>query len=257
MARRAFQSTTTHFRLLLLFLIMTFQKIRLFCLPYAGGNRFSYKLYKEHFPEYVELYPLDYPGHGARMKETPLTDLQQIARDVYEQIKDQLHTPYAIYGHSMGARVGYLLAREIMLRQRPLPVRLFFSSSEAPSVQSPHAGKHLLPRTDFFQALKEMGGMPDEVLQYPDLLSLFEPVLRADFQAISEYRHQHAEPLNIPMTVMTGNEEELSPGDVEKWQHESLHAVSLRYFEGGHFFILQHAPRVAAEMMQELNATPS
>lgn len=231
---------------------MVSKKIRLFCLPYAGGNRFSYKLYKDHFPEHVELYPVDYPGHGTRMKETPLTDLRQIARDVHEQIKDQLSSPYAIYGHSMGALVGYLLTREIVLHNQPPPLRLFFSSSEAPSVKSPHAGKHLLPRPDFFQALTDIGGMPDEVLRHQDLLTFFEPVLRADFQAISEYRHQHAPPLDIPITVMTGKAEDMPPEDVEKWQNESFHAVSHRYFEGGHFFILQHAPVIAAEMTREL-----
>src|ERR1700741_3785568 len=93
--------------------------LRLIALPYAGGNRYSYKLYKSLLPEYVELFTLDYPGHGARLNETPLTDLRQIALDAYEQALPLLEPPYAIYGHSMGALVGYLLAKEIEQRQKP------------------------------------------------------------------------------------------------------------------------------------------
>ncbi len=229
--------------------------ITLICLPYAGGNRYSYRPYQPFLPDHVTLVALDYTGHGARMKASPLINLQQIALDAYAQVQHLLDTPYAIYGHSMGARVAHLLAREIQARQQPLPLGLFLSGSEAPAAPCPHAGNHLLPRAEFFEALKKMGGMPPDVLQHQELMALFEPVLRADFQAISDYQHQPGAPLDIPLTILSGHADDIGPEDIARWQEETLQPIHTRYFDGGHFFILEHAQAVVAECMLRLQKT--
>jgi len=232
---------------------MPVRPIQIICLPYAGGNRLSYKLYNSFVPDHVTLHTIDYPGHGARLKETPLLNLHDIAKDAYQQIQHLLQAPYVIYGHSMGARVGYLLTREIQLQQRPLPEQLFFSGSEAPIIPSPHSGKHLLSQRDFFKALHDMGGMPKEVLQQQDLLAFFEPVLRADFKAVSDYRHQPSLLLDLPITVMAGTEEAVSPADLLPWQQETQQAVEIHFFDGGHFFINSHAATVVQTILSKLD----
>lgn len=227
-------------------------KLKLICLPYAGGNRHAFRPYHQFLPENIEPFILDYPGHGARMREPLLTDIHEVVKDVYKQVEPLLNAPYAIYGHSMGALVGYLLAKEIQRQQQPLPMQLFLTGSEAPSVPSQHGDKHLLPQAAFFQALKEMGGIPDEVLAHADLMALMEPILRADFKAISEYRHQHGPLLDIPLTIMTGSDEHIPPGDITAWQEETLYPIRTLEFDGGHFFILQHPQQIAAEIAGQL-----
>src|SRR2546430_16859147 len=96
-------------------------KLTIICLPYAGGNKFSYKIYNSFLPEFIQLHTVDYPGHLTRMKEPLFTDIHLIVEDVYKQIKDLLTEPYAIYGHSMGALMGYLLTKIIMQKKKQLP----------------------------------------------------------------------------------------------------------------------------------------
>ena len=45
--------------------------VRLFCFPYAGGAAFAYRGWEKHLPREVELYPVELPGRGSRLREAP------------------------------------------------------------------------------------------------------------------------------------------------------------------------------------------
>ena len=81
---------------------------------------------------------------------------------------------------------------------------------------------------------------PPHVLQNEELLEVFEPVLRADFQANDTYEHKREEPFDVPLTVMIGTEEETSREDALRWQEETMQDIDLTEFPGGHFFIFDH-----------------
>jgi surfactin synthase thioesterase subunit len=89
--------------------------LNLFCLPYAGGNKYSYREFKAKAPSFLNLVTLEYPGRGARMGEPLSTDISQIVNGLYDQIGNLLDKEeYAFYGHSMGGLVAYLLTLKVI-----------------------------------------------------------------------------------------------------------------------------------------------
>jgi surfactin synthase thioesterase subunit len=86
--------------------------MNLFCIPFAGGNSYSYGELKRYVPESLNIIALDFPGHGKRMGEALLTNIHAMADDLYHQIKDHLNRPYAVWGHSLGGIVSYLLLKK-------------------------------------------------------------------------------------------------------------------------------------------------
>ena len=100
--------------------------------------------------------------------------------------------------------------------------------------------------------MKDLGGMPDAILENEDLLSYFEPILRADFQACETYTYERSEPFNIPMTVITGTEEDMTLEDIELWQNESSQKVDFIRMPGKHFFILEHAEEILKIITEKL-----
>jgi surfactin synthase thioesterase subunit len=57
--------------------------LNLFCLPFAGGNKYSYRGYGERAPSFLNIVTLEYPGRGARLKEPLLSNIKDLVNDMY------------------------------------------------------------------------------------------------------------------------------------------------------------------------------
>lgn len=218
-------------------------KVNVFCLPFAGGSSYSYNGYLP-YATLIRLVPLELPGRGTRFSE-PLPDtMEEMVEDIFRQIQSRLHTPYAIYGHSMGAMLGYLLTKRILSEGLPAPLHLFFSGRAAPGIVQSSAFIHTLPREEFFVALRNLGGFSDDLLENEDLNDLFEPVIRADLRSLASYRYEATAPFNIPITVMIGLEESITFEEAAAWQKETTASVAVTEFTGDHFFINRHPAQI-------------
>jgi len=229
--------------------------MNLFCFPFAGGSRYSYNVYLKLARSGLNMIPVDYPGRGIRIRETPLTDLTLLVEDCFRRIKNDLNEPYALYGHSMGAIVSYLLVKKIIREGFVPPVNLFVSGRGGPSVVHPDLGRYKLPTREFRAFLSNMGGESDEVLNDEDLMSFFEPIHRADFEALETYCYEAGEPFDVPITVMIGEQERIPMDHAGAWQKETRAGVEIRTFPGRHFFILQHAGEIVRIFEQKLQVS--
>ena len=222
-----------------------YKDIRIFSFPYAGGNKYAYNNFLPHIPDGLKLVQLEPPGRGARTREPLLRDLVAMATDLFEQVRHRLDTPYVFYGHSMGSWLAYLVTHMIREHQLPMPEHLFFTGSGNPSYYRPKVLKHLLDQDAFFQHLVELGGITPEVHADKSLLKYFEPVIRADFEAVERYQHQSNPMLHIPMTVMIGNREKnIDETAAAAWKEETMNDFELIVFEGHHFFINHHLQEI-------------
>jgi surfactin synthase thioesterase subunit len=219
-------------------------KVKLLCFPFAGGSKYSYNLYARATPRSVQIIPVEYPGRGARFKETLMTDIKQIVEDCFQRIKEYTSERYAIYGHSMGSVVAYLLTKKIIEHELPPPVHLFVSGRGGPSFVDAMPARSLLAKDKFIEALKVLGGSPEEVLNDDGLMNFFEPIFRADFRALETYQYEDTEPLNIPITLMSGTEEYLTKDHINAWQRETTFPIDFKLFPGNHFFIFNHAAEI-------------
>jgi surfactin synthase thioesterase subunit len=228
-------------------------KINVFLLPFAGGNKYSYRKYEESTPSFLKLIPLEYPGRGTRQNEPLITNMQLLVDDVFGQMKEKgFQKPYAIYGHSMGGLLCYLVTRKIIQKGERPPVHLFITGTSGPSENSREKKRHLLNKEDFLQEIKDLGGLPDPILQDSELMDYYEPIIRADFQLSELYVYEEQPPLDIPVTVITGREEKMSLGKIQAWQKEFVPKIDFKRFPGDHFFILDHIMPIMEIMARKL-----
>ncbi len=221
-------------------------KINIIFLPFAGGSCYSYRSFEKYLSDFAHPVAIDLPGHGRRLREPLLTDIHQMVEDAFLQVRRLVHKPYAIYGHSLGGLLGYLLAKQLVFSGAEAPMHLFVSGRGGPSVVSRERDIYLLPRDKFFEKVKEYGGTPDEVLREEDLMRFFEPILRADFEALETYEYEEDGLLHVPVTAMIGSEERTTYADALRWREVSSGEVSIKQFPGRHFFIFDHLPEVCA-----------
>ena len=218
----------------------------LFCLPYAGGNKYSFRPYYAYMPPHMEMLTVEYPGRGLRADEDPALTVEQLAEDAYQQIATRAAKgSYALYGHSMGGLVTSLVARKLIDAGLPSPMHIFISGGAAPASRDKIKDQwHLMDKEEFIGKIRELKGAPEEIWSNPDLVDYIEPVLRADFTCYENYLYRQVEPLQVPFTVITGTLEDFEPYEIELWQEESAIPVRFIQLSGDHFFIYPHAREI-------------
>jgi len=226
--------------------------MKLFTIPYSGGNSYSYSQFREYLPEDIELCNLELPGRGTRINEPLLYSADEITEDLYCQIKNDLDEDYAIFGHSVGSLLAATLSRHIANNGSKLPSVMFISGLKAIS-QIKYDERYLLPDDAFINVLREMGGTPEELLADESFMAFLLPIVRADFQVYASYKYMPSKPkLNIPMVILYGNQEHISHYDAALWQEETLSEFSIHQFEGKHFFIFEHTRDVCSLIARKM-----
>jgi medium-chain acyl-[acyl-carrier-protein] hydrolase len=231
---------------------------RLFIFPYAGGGPAAFHKWAAELPVNVEMWIAHYPGRGSRHNEPPITELDIVVEKLSQAIQPLLDKPFAFFGHSLGGLVAFELARSLRQRNLSQPDILFVSACGAPHLPDLHPPIHALPDAEFLNAVREINGIPPEFLNYPEMLDLLLPVLRADFQAFETYRYAAIEPpLDIPITAYGGlDDPHVSRERLEGWATQTNSVFKSIYFPGGHFFINTTKDKlvrsIAAEMMPSI-----
>jgi medium-chain acyl-[acyl-carrier-protein] hydrolase len=213
-------------------------RMRLFCFPYAGGGPHVFRTWNSILPDWVELQVVQLPGHGTRILEQPYRSLPELLPDVVEAMLPMLDRPYAFFGHSLGALISYEIALRLQKQIPYLPSHLFVSAREAPHLPDTEEPIFQLPDEAFILKLKEYNGTPRQVLLNPELMEIFLPVLRADFQINETYQHLPGEKLRCPLTVIGGSNDTRIPVEtLQAWEELSLQPVGLHIIPGDHFFL--------------------
>lgn len=215
---------------------------KLICIPFAGGSSYSFQNMVPYVQPDLDLQTVEIPGRGRRMAEPFISDTMLLVQDVVKSIQSLVEPgeSYLLFGHSMGALLGFLAIHELRAQGTTLPQHFFCSGANAPTYpKEDETPTYLLPKAAFIEKLRKLGGSPTEVLEHDGLMELFEPILRSDFQIVERYEHVEKQPLDIPMTVLIGTEDKVKPESAELWKNEAK-SVELHILSGGHFFIFDH-----------------
>ena len=228
-------------------------RLRLFCLPYAGTSASVFRTWSDGLPVDVEVCPVQLPGRGTRLMETPFTQPASLVQALAQALVPLLDKPFAFFGHSLGALVGFELARQLRRQTGVQPVRLFVSADRAPQVSHRDRPIHALPEGEFLVELRRLNGIPGKVLEEAELMQMILPILRADFAVYETYIYATEPPLNCPISTFGGlRDHRVSRGDLEAWRDQTSGSFSLRMFPGDHFFWNTTQPLLLQILSQEL-----
>jgi medium-chain acyl-[acyl-carrier-protein] hydrolase len=166
------------------------------------------------------------------------TRLAPLVTDLADAMAEEVRYPFAFFGHSMGALISFELARELRRRHSAAPVHLYVSGRRAPQISHTELNIFDLPDDQFIKQMQRFNGTPREVLQNAELMELFLPVLRADFELVETYQYTPGEPLPCSITAYGGFEDEDAPqATVLAWEQQTSSNFASRMVPGGHFFI--------------------
>jgi surfactin synthase thioesterase subunit len=230
--------------------------LTLWCLPNAGAGAAAYARWRRMAPPGVTVQALELPGRGTRMREPLMVSFDALCDELEHDLRQWLSRggPYALFGHSMGALLAYELAQRLRTHRCP-PRALLVSGSPAPALRDPARFAEPLDDATLAGHLRQLGGTPAELLDNAEMMQLTLPVLRADFRVCASYRHRPRAPLACPVHAFGGRADQAVRDTVAGWKDEAGGAFTLDWYDGGHFFLHDHAQAMLARIATLLSGS--
>jgi surfactin synthase thioesterase subunit len=229
---------------------------RLVCLPHAGGSATFYLPVAAALSPGVDVVAIQYPGRQDRRNERPIDDMAVLADRIHAILRRQPEMPLILFGHSLGALVGFEVARRLEAAGRD-PVRLVASGRRGPSTHRDEK-VHLRDDAGILAEVRKMSGTASSVLGDDEMMRAVLPALRADYCAAETYTCTPDITVNCPITVMTGdNDPKTTIDEAKAWARHTTGSFDLHVFAGGHFFLTDHAEAIIKVLDRHLRGTPS
>jgi len=227
--------------------------MKVIAFPYAGGNQYSFSTF---FSKNINIEVVEYPGRGQKSNISAITNIDSLIEvlsfEIFKNIL--LCNQYVIYGHSMGALIGYLICKEIERLGVKKPLKLIVSGKKAPKFKTEKVF-HVLQDNKFLNKVVGLGGIPIEIFNYPEFMDYYIPILKSDFECVEKYEYDsETSKLTIPIDVFYGSEEDITEEEAQAWQEETTGKVTVTKLIGNHFFIFEYKD-FFTNYFNQLNAT--
>jgi medium-chain acyl-[acyl-carrier-protein] hydrolase len=204
-------------------------------------------------PESVEVCSVQLPGRETRLREPPFHAWEPLVRTLAQAVTPWLDRPYAVFGHSAGALLGFELARTLRAAGHAGPIQLFVSGRAAPHLQRSEPETWNLPDASLIADLRSLGGVREKVLADRELMELLLPIIRADLAVTERYVFPGGEPLDSPVTALAGRDDPRAPAaSMGGWANQTRGRFRLDVFPGGHFFIQDRTEEVCRLVAADL-----
>ncbi|MGA2117211.1 MAG: thioesterase domain-containing protein [Bryobacteraceae bacterium] len=211
---------------------------RLFCLPHAGGGASGFAAWASGWSGAGPICPVRLPGRESRQIEAPFERMPALVMALADALTGYLDRPFGFFGHSMGAAVGFELARELRRRGLAQPGVLIASGARAPQFRRGHVPP---PDPTDEQLLSELGrleGTPPGLWADGAARALLLPVLRADTRLYRRYVYSEEAPLDCAICAYGGTADaNIGEAHLAAWREQTTGPFRLRRFEGGHFYL--------------------
>lgn len=226
---------------------------QLFCFPHAGGGPSFFRHWSAGLRPEIAVRRVLLPGREGRLAEPPFRNIADLVDPLCAALEPRLDLPYALFGHSMGAAVAYEVARRLSAAGMAGPSCLIVSGRRAPGLAVGRRLLHTLPEVEFIAEVARLGGIPPEVLNEPDLLSMLAATLRADYELSEKYRPLPGVRLDCPVVAYMGaSDPQAEYAQLLAWREVTTGEFSLRAFRGDHFYLKAGRPDVLRAVREDL-----
>ncbi len=226
---------------------------RLYIFPHAGGSASFYVPFSKAFSAGIKRIAVQYPGVGSGGGRTAVPSIDELAHTLYGMLMraPRPDGPIAFFGHSMGALVGFEVARRFESAGDPITA-LFVSSCAAPGRMRAEYFKNLSD-DELVTFLIDLSGTDPKVLDNKEFVDMILPALRGYYNAIAGYACPSEATVSCPIYASVGTYDALaSQENMTGWADHTTAEFTLRAFEGNHFYFAEHLLDVVNDVQQKI-----
>ncbi|MFT2018697.1 thioesterase II family protein [Streptomyces sp. 796.1] len=231
-------------------------------LHHSGGSAQVFDPLVRALPEQVDAHALELPGRGRRWREKPAVSALEAVEHLAGQVTEAGITgEFSIFGHSMGAYLGLLLASHFeSISGGAYCGTLFASANAGPLGASPLFGGD--PREagdqEVLDTAARFGGLSPQILEHEQLRERTAELLRADFSVCDSFVRMHRNTVTESRIVVChGTDDVFTAEQLDRWRLSTTASSEIVSFAGDHFYLTDHAAEVAGAVSTHLGIDPS
>lgn len=228
--------------------------IPVLCFPFAGAGASAFRRCQEYPSPVLRICPVQLPGREERFDEQPYTDVVGAVDELLPDVLDLVEgsTRVALFGHSLGAVLGYEMAHRLCQLDGLAVVRLFVSGSPGPWTRRDRRATGLTDE-EFLERVREFAGYTHPALEHPELRDMLLPTLRADVAMHEDYLAPSPKPLAAPITSIRGAADELvSAAQAREWAAATSVGCSAVELPGNHMYLVDSPAELVRAMERVL-----
>jgi surfactin synthase thioesterase subunit len=226
--------------------------VRLILFPFVGGSASAYQSWLAEFPQFIDVFSVELPGHGARFSEAPCSNMNDVVEDLICSLGALDDKPLFFFGHSLGARIAHACCQRMYELKCRLPQKVFISASKSPDTKSNMLLSELND-DDLHAELAKHGGMPEIFMENPRALAYYMPLIRSDMAIFEHYHWECGRPLPIQLGLMAGQRDKfLTIEQLYGWNRFFYVMTSCKMFKGDHFYIYDERSSLIIHMVDQI-----
>lgn len=212
--------------------------IDLFCFPPAGSGAATYRLWQAALGPDIGVHRVQPPGRETRFREPLIRDFDTYVDRLLAELRPHIDGPFAFFGHSMGSIIAFRVAQRLWDEFGRAPAHLFVSAFRSP--QAPPIRRLFeLPDREFVRALRDTyDGIPDQLLNEPEVLELMLPIVRADLEVVAGHDYRPERPFDCPITALGGVDDRwVDEAQLSEWSVQTTAKFDLKMLPGNHYYL--------------------
>lgn len=209
--------------------------LNLVCFPPGGCGASIFNNWSKYLPSGLAVSAIQLPGRETRFKEAAFSDMTLLIFELLTGILPHIrNAPFAVFGHSVGALIAFEFVRQLYQNNLPVPEYLIVSGRRAPHIPLDKI-LHLQPDSALIEELRLIGGTSNLILDDLELMSLFLPIVRADFTINETYQVGDEFHVNCPILALGGHNDSLvNQSFLEQWRQYTTGEFEAIMLSGGH-----------------------
>ncbi|MFW9259889.1 SDR family NAD(P)-dependent oxidoreductase [Nostoc sp. CALU 546] len=228
--------------------------LRLFCFPHNGGSSSAFRNWSDGLPAEIEVCAIHIPGGADRLGEQPFKALSPLVETLANILLSYLDKPFAFYGHSLGGLISFELTRQLR-RSGIVPAHLFVGASYSPQLPYPYLSVAQVSEPEFAEkaSLASQIDSPQSAMQNIEFTQLWSTSLKAGASMMENYIYIKEEPLDCPISVFGGIQDEVITNDLLlPWQEQTSGKFKLQMLPGNHLFLHSDQELLLQAISQEM-----